>query len=110
MNADGNLNIKRQFDSATFQPLGRGKAIVIADSLRGRHFDLRPIDSISSAELTTIQTWIANATQLWLVRPWTGDWWAVRLTGDINWDELNTNPVRYLFNVSCEEIDVTSVI
>lgn len=110
MNASNDFGVLRDHDVSVFKPLGRPNSIVVSDQLRGREFSLQPVDSMSSAELDTLATWVANGRQLWLVRQWTGEWWSVRLRGPLRWTEQNTQPVRYLIEVEAEEIDVPQVI
>jgi hypothetical protein len=95
-------------DDAVFHPIGQDRPIVVADTGLGNSFTVN-MNGVTAAEIANFKNLHENRRVIFLGRPWTGEWWPVQLTGNVQVTELNTNPVMYKMVFTMEEVNVPSV-
>ena len=99
------FNQSRHEEQAVMQPVGRRFPIVVADILRGWHFEFH-LEFMNKAEHDAFENIKNQGRTLQLYRNWTNEWWWIRLGETEEVAIYNSSPDVYrTLHIDANEVD-----
>jgi len=101
---DGSLGFNLQASLAMYAPIGRNRRVLTRDTSKGRQFAFQ-VELLSAADFALWEIYHVNRDVLILTRTSTGECWSVVISSDMQVLMQNTTPIRYIINVTLEQVD-----